>query len=56
MYRDGKPQDPWFEKFNARRATMDKQFVSFNAKLNAMFDDVDAKLQQLLHQSHRSKS
>jgi hypothetical protein len=35
---------------------MDKQSASINAQLNARFDDVDANLQQLLHQSHRSKS
>jgi hypothetical protein len=74
MSRDGEPQDPWFEKFNAQRdamdkkladsyrqledhlLAMDKQSASINAKLNAMFDDIDAKLQKLLHQSHRSKS
>jgi hypothetical protein len=32
---------------------MDKQSASINAILNSRFDDVDAKLQQLLHQCHR---
>jgi hypothetical protein len=36
--------------------TMDKQFASINAMLNSRFDDIDAKLQQLLHQCHRLKS
>jgi hypothetical protein len=64
--QDGEPQDPWLEKFNARCDAMDKKLTDSyqqlddhslaNAKLIALFDECDAKFQQLLHQSHRSKS
>jgi hypothetical protein len=32
MSRDGEPQDPWLENFNARRAAMDKKFDAMDKK------------------------
>jgi hypothetical protein len=45
-----------YRQLDDHRLAMDKQSTSINTMLNSRFDDVDAKLQQLLHQCHRLKS
>jgi hypothetical protein len=68
MSRDGEPQDPWFEKFNARRDAMDKKLADSYRQLDdhnfpktiddlrlAMNKRFDELAQLINTQRHRSR-